>query len=87
MQSESIKIRSLFGSLVLNFRRTLFQDKSIFRIEYKPHINVFKGMSHKKKLLSSHQPKSIHGLAQGPCTYVAEACPVWPQWERMYLIL
>ena len=33
----------------------------------------------------SHQPKIIHGA--GPGTGVAEDCLVWPQWERMGLIL
>ena len=32
--------------------------------------------------------QSIHGLVHGsPYTYIAEDCIVWPQWERMCLIL
>jgi len=35
----------------------------------------------------SHQPESIHRLPVAPDTHVAEDCLVWPQWERMGLIL
>ena len=32
--------------------------------------------------------RSIHGLVQGPWhIYIAEVCLVWPQWEKMHLIL
>jgi hypothetical protein len=35
----------------------------------------------------SHQPKIIVGLVGASSIHVAEGCHVWPQWERMHLIL
>jgi hypothetical protein len=37
----------------------------------------------------SHQPKSLHRVDQHPYpgTFVALGCFVWPQWERMYIML
>ena len=36
----------------------------------------------------SHQPKSIYiSWSITPSIYVAENCLVWPQWEKMCLIL
>jgi len=33
------------------------------------------------------QTKTIHGLVHGPGKHIAEDCLVWPQWERMFLVL
>jgi hypothetical protein len=45
-------------------------------------------LGHKTKHCTlSNQPGSTHELVWGPGYNIAEDCLIWPQWEKIYLIL
>jgi hypothetical protein len=60
----------------------IFYYLNLFTLKLLPSLNT---PSHIKRFC--HQPGAYTGPFEAPCTYVTEVYLVWPQWEKMHLIL